>query len=82
VGTLSPDNESAKSMTATCTDGRKVIGGGFELSAVSDPNVLVLSSAPTSDTVWTVTANSMTSGGGVDRSYALRAYAICATVAP
>jgi len=80
TGTISADDEAAKTVTATCTGGTKVIGGGFELSSVSDTNVLVLASFPSSDTVWTVSGSDMTGGG--DRSYAIRAYAICATVAP
>ena len=66
-------------MTATCTGGRKVIGGGYALSAVSDSDVLVLASYPSTDDTWTVSANDLTSGG--DHSYAIQAYAICATVA-
>jgi hypothetical protein len=79
AGTVSADDEAAKTVTATCTGGTKVIGGGFEFSSVNDNDVMVLSSYPSSDTEWTVSASDMTGGG--DRSYAVRAYAICATVA-
>jgi hypothetical protein len=41
---------------------------------------MVLASYASSDTVWTVTASDVTGGG--DHSYAIGAYAICATVAP
>jgi hypothetical protein len=57
-----------------------VVGGGFELSAVSTPEyTLVLSSAPTSNSVWSVSTNETTGGGA--RSDAVRAYAVCAFIA-
>ena len=77
-GTVSADTELAKTVTATCTGGRKVIGGGFEFSNVSDDHVSVVASFPSSATVWTVSTGDMTSGG--DHSYSVRAYAICANV--
>jgi hypothetical protein len=80
TGGVSADTEAAKTVTATCTGGTKVIGGGFEFSSVSDASVMVLSSYPTSATVWSVSTSDMTQGG--DHSYAVRAYAVCANIAP
>jgi hypothetical protein len=80
AGSVSADTEAAKTVSATCTGGTKVIGGGFQFSSVSDATVGVLESYPSSDTEWTVSASDMTSGG--DHSYAIGAFAICANVAP
>jgi hypothetical protein len=60
--------------TATCTGGRKVLGGGYSIATPAGDE-MVTTNAPTSDTVWTVTASSVTGGGKVT------AYALCATVA-
>jgi isocitrate lyase len=80
TGAASADDEAAKTATATCTGGTKVIGGGFLFTNVSDPAVVAaLASYPSSDTVWTVTTPDVTSGG--DHSYSITAYAICANVA-
>ena len=51
----------------------------LSLSSVSDNDVLVVASYPSADDTWTVTGSDMTGGG--EHSYAIRAYAICATVA-
>jgi hypothetical protein len=76
----SADDENAKSVTATCTGGRKVIGGGFAVTDVSNGFYpVVTANGPSSDTAWTVESTS--TSGAQDRSYALTAYAICATVA-
>ncbi len=76
----SADDEDAKSVTATCTGGRKVIGGGFAISDVSGGFYpVVTANGPSSDTAWTVESTATT--GSQDRGYKLTAYAICATVA-
>jgi hypothetical protein len=69
-----------KTTTATCTGGRKVVGGGYLVttSVAGDlDEITVYENRPTSETVWTASAqedNPSTS------SWALQAYAICATI--
>jgi hypothetical protein len=65
-------------VTATCTSGKVVVGGGWITSSISNGSEIAISdSYPSSTTVWTVVGrNDNTSG---DTSYALQAYAICAT---
>ncbi len=77
VGPLSTDNELPKSMSATCPNGTKAIGGGFELDNVSDRSaVLVESSEPSADgSSWHVTADVDTTDG--DASFSIRALVAC-----
>ncbi|MGB8862069.1 MAG: hypothetical protein WCC60_22625 [Ilumatobacteraceae bacterium] len=52
-------NGGTKTVTAACPVGKKVVGGGGLLSfttANESGEVNIISSYPTSDTVWTVTA--------------------------
>lgn len=78
LGTESASNTSAKSVTATCTGDRSVIGGGFVITGgtMVDPAV-VISSAPSSSTVWAVTTHQTAT-----TAFSVRAYAICATLSP
>jgi hypothetical protein len=79
TGVASTDDENAKSVTATCTGGKKIIGGGYLTSNVSSPaDIIITSSYPSSDTVWTATGSVITGGG--DQSYSLQAFALCATM--
>lgn len=82
-GTASPDNESAKSVTATCPSGKVLVGGGFLTTNVSDASEIVITSSyPSSTTTWTATGD-IDNALAVDSSYSLTAYAICvATPAP
>ena len=76
AGTTSPDDENAKTATATCPEGKKVVGGGWAITNQS--GILypaITSSQATSDTVWTVTSTSLALPG--DNSYSLTAYAVC-----
>jgi hypothetical protein len=75
---VSADDEEAKTMVATCTGGRKVIGGGWILSNVSDDDVLIEASYPSSNTEWSVIGSNEVAGG--NHSYSLQAYAVCANV--
>ncbi len=76
TGVASASDITAKTVTATCTAGRSVIGGGYTLGGVAGTEyVQVTSSSPTSATVWTVTSAATTAD-----LYTLQAFAICATV--
>ena len=76
TGTATTDNELVKSATATCTGGRKVVGGGYTAENVSSLSAIaVTASYASSDTVWTVTGDVTSTSG--DTSFSLRAYAIC-----
>lgn len=76
---VSLDDNLAKDVTATCSAGKKVIGGGFNTLNVSDSGeVVIKSSFPNTESSWRVQ-------GSVDAStasttYSLQAYAICATL--
>ncbi len=71
AGTTSSNNSSAKTATATCPNGKKVVGGGWNTPSQSGFPPFVLSSRATSDTVWTVTTT-LALG-----SFSLQAFAIC-----
>ena len=65
-------------MTATCTGGKKVVGGGYNTLNTSDSRTIVITASyPSSATVWTVRGT--TEQSGASRSSSLQAYAICAT---
>lgn len=76
-------SEPAKTATATCPTGKKVISGGGSVTAVvpgseSNVNVTGLSASyPTDATSWTVRA-----GTYVGYDWQLTAYAVCASVSP
>jgi hypothetical protein len=79
TGTASADDETTpKTVTATCSGGRSVLGGGYFISGASDQtSILITQNYPSSSTVWTATGTLSTLGG--DNSYSLQAYAICGT---
>jgi hypothetical protein len=81
VGTATADNETfPKTATATCTGSKKLVGGGYLVSAASaSSEIVITASYPSSDTVWT-TSGTVDSNTGGDESYSLQAYAICATM--
>jgi hypothetical protein len=65
-------------VTATCSVGKTIIGGGFITSGAGTPGqVVITASYPSSATVWTVGATVDSTAG--DSSFAVQAYAICAT---
>ncbi|MGB7452468.1 MAG: hypothetical protein WBM36_10110, partial [Lysobacterales bacterium] len=79
LSTPSPDNESPKSVTATCTPGKRVVSGGFITSAANTPGrIAITGSYPDGNSAWTVTGT-LTARNGGDHSYSLTAYAICIT---
>ncbi len=81
VGVASADDETAKDVTASCSSGGVVIGGGFLTSNVSDATeVVITASYPNASDTWRVTGTVDDNGG--DKSYSLQAYVICATTTP
>ncbi len=72
TGSATATNSSAKTATASCPDGKKVVGGGFVVSGQFDP--AIRSSRPTSETTWSVSGT-----GSLFSTYSLQAYAICVT---
>jgi hypothetical protein len=80
-GSTSASNEtSPKTVTAPCSPGKKVLGGGYAVVAASGnpAEITVYVNQPTSDTIWTVTA-----AEDEDKdvgNWSLQAFVICATV--
>lgn len=83
-GSGSGGNPETASTTATCTGGRKVIGGGVQVNAgpVSASNnpaeITVTQNRATSDTAWSVSG--VTDDSGEVGAWSITAYAICANV--
>ncbi len=76
TGAFSGDIEGLRTVTADCPAGKSVVGGGYESDSISDAReVVVLSSFPVDDDTWSVTASTDAATG--DRSFAIRAYALC-----
>lgn len=79
-----PDLPETASASVSCTGGRKVVGGGYEVNAGAvgaDNNpaeVTVTQSRATSDTAWSVSA-ATDDMDGVE-TWTITAYAICANV--
>jgi len=79
VGASSPDNESDKSVTASCPEGKQIVSGGYATLNVSDvAKIIITSSYPSSDTTWIASGKLRTQDNMVDESFSLQAYAICA----
>ena len=77
TGAASADIEGPRTATADCPGPKIVIGGGFVTTLVSAPNaVTILTSQATDSDTWSVSGDSISTGG--DTSYALAAFAICA----
>jgi hypothetical protein len=70
----------SKEVNATCPNGTKALGGGYDIPFVSPSGSLaeinVYMNQPTSDTVWTVGA-----ADNSGSSWSIQAFVICATVA-
>ena len=78
VGTLSSDDELQKTVTADCTLGKKVIGGGFLTESRSDSGEIAIAlNGPIDDDTWQVVAGVDATSGG-DESFAIQAVVICA----
>ncbi len=72
VSNTSAPSSNNKSITATCTGGRKVVGGGF---SANNSNVGAQASYASSATVWTVDAVEFSN---VVSTWTITAYALCA----
>jgi hypothetical protein len=64
-----------KSILVSCTGTKKLLGGGASLS-LTDGNVVIFASYPSTDNTWTAYANTRQS----DTNWAVTAWAICAAV--
>jgi hypothetical protein len=71
-------------LTESCSSGKKVTGGGFNIGGGSqgtDPNLVVLDNRPTGDgTGWYVRVRNNNDPDGPSAGALFRAYAICASV--
>jgi hypothetical protein len=73
VSGWSADSSGARSVTASCSGGRVVLGGGFDTARTLDlGDIVITRSSPNGNDAWTVEATSL------GTSFAIRAYAICA----
>ena len=68
ISAISSSGLGSKSVTATCTSGKKILGGGGYGATLT----AITSSYPSADNAWTA--------NGIAASGTLTAYAICATV--
>jgi hypothetical protein len=79
-GPVSVDDETDRTITASCSPGKKVVGGGFlttERSSTSE--IVVYSSYPSDQSTWSVSAK-VDATTASDESFELEAYAICVSV--
>jgi hypothetical protein len=74
--TSASDGTDEKTATATCTGGRKVVGGGYKIVSTIAGNPVPTITQATSDTVWSATA--VETGG--NPTWSIQAFAVCATV--
>jgi hypothetical protein len=83
VPTLLFDSSNTKTATASCAVGQVLVGGGFEIERGTLPQsdlakLFVVYSKPTATSGWTVQALEASIFG---ETWALTAYAVCATAA-
>ena len=79
TGPASADTEADRTVTAVCSSGKKIVGGGYVTTSVSNPSeIVVTASYPSDDMTWTATGGVDSTTG--DASYSLQAFALCATV--
>ena len=69
------DSSPTKSVTATCSAGKRVIGGGARVTGAGATDVAITETYPPSTNQWTAFAREINAVGG---SWNLGAYAICA----
>lgn len=82
TGTSASTSVELKSILATCPSGKRALGGGAFLAAtqtIAGAPVLTESHPTTSGTIWVVSAHET---GSYAPPWSVRAYAICARVAP
>jgi hypothetical protein len=74
--TSANNSNSSKTTTATCTGGRRVLGGGFTQNGTPNPDIEFVAAYPSSDTVFTVTA---VEDSPVNGNWTYTVWAICGT---
>ena len=70
---------SPKNLTATCPAGKKVLGGGVEISGAGRARVTAVENHPAGDNAWEAEAWEAVATGA---PWKVVVHAICATVAP
>ena len=70
---------SPKNLTATCPAGKKVLGGGVEISGAGRARVTAVENHPAGDNAWEAEAWEAVATGA---TWKVVVHAICATVAP
>lgn len=73
------DSVSPKTMRATCSAGKKVVGGGIEIGGTGRSRVTVTENLPAADNSWEAEAFEIAATG---LTWKLEVHAICATIAP
>ena len=71
------DSTTTKTVTATCTAGKRVIGGGARAIGTGTPDIAVSESYPATSNQWTALAREINAVGG---NWTLTVYALCANV--
>jgi len=74
VSNSSAASSSNKSITATCTGGRKIVGGGAIIGSDASGQVGITASYPSSATVWTATG---VEHDNDNSNWTITAYALC-----
>ena len=79
---ITPDDDGAKDVTATCSSGKKVISGGYNTTNVSKSGeVVIKANYPNTESGWRVMGNvDSSSTASTDTSFSLQAYAICVSL--
>lgn len=73
---VSPDDNLAKDVTASCPEDKKVISGGFNTLNVSDSGeIAIKASYPSSENSWRVMGS--VDASNTSTTYSLQVYAIC-----
>jgi hypothetical protein len=76
VSTTSPSNTSAKTTSVSCSGSKKVLGGGYTITASgNETQVTVTASYPSANNTWTV----ITVKNQANPTWSVSVYAICAT---
>ena len=78
TGTPSASGTAQVTVTATCTGGRRAVGGGWRFVSHTGDGPAILESYASSDTVWTVTA------GPTFKSvaFSVEAFVVCVAAVP
>lgn len=73
------DSASPKTVRATCSAGKKALGGGVEVGGTGRNRVTVTENLPTGDNAWEAEAFEV---NATAQTWKLEVHAICATIAP